>query len=338
MSIMLKATGIVKRLMLLLVYPILLSALILEQQRQVLPNIKAAVIVPGFLTGASDFQSLAQALTDRGIPTVAVPMPNWHWLPCLGGRSMRPVLERLDFVVRHVASGNINNIPSMDYNMAHLWHDFEHNPGGILKVGGSWEVEDYPVVEPAGTFPAPANPPIGKIALIGHSAGGWISRIYLSERNYGGRAYAGSALVHSLVTLGTPHATAPGPAFAGIRWCNDEPSGIPDTNQVRRLAVGGTGFAGGEWGALTQSSYAFCCTDGTDGTTYNGDGVTPIQSALAWPGAEHLVVPETTHFCWSDVFGGGLVAPELTRDHAAGRIWYGSDNVVDLWAKWLQDV
>lgn len=67
-----------------------------------LPDIRAAVIVPGFLTGKDDFLPLAQSLCNIGIPAVVVPMPNWHWLPCLGGRSMRPMLERIDFTVRHL--------------------------------------------------------------------------------------------------------------------------------------------------------------------------------------------------------------------------------------------
>jgi hypothetical protein len=43
-------------------------------------NVCAAVIVPGFLTGADEFGPLCKALKERGIPTVAVPMPNWHWV------------------------------------------------------------------------------------------------------------------------------------------------------------------------------------------------------------------------------------------------------------------
>ena len=63
-------------------------------------KICAAVIVPGFLSGAGDFAALAKCLTAQGIPTVVVPMPVWHWLPCLGGRSMRPILERIDHTVK----------------------------------------------------------------------------------------------------------------------------------------------------------------------------------------------------------------------------------------------
>lgn len=190
----------------------------------------------------------------------------------------------------------------------------------------------YPVVEPKGNFPLPDQGELSgkKIAVIGHSAGGWISRAYLSNRSYGGKIYGGQRYVHSLVTLGTPHGTAPGPAFEGIKWCNQE-----TTSPVRSLAVGGTGFNGGEWGALTQGAYAFCCPEGTDGTTYTGDGVTPIQSAIALPGAEKLTLDGVTHFCWSDVFGGSFVAPELTEDHKEGRPWYGSEGVIEKWADWI---
>ncbi len=131
---------------------------------------------------------------------------------------MRPMLERIDFTVRHLAAvaGNLGDfervsqegldksledawnsseavqvmtrekvesikedatnpqllIPDFSYNIFDCWQDFRNNPGGVLKVGGSAEVEEYPLWVPKGSFPeAPA--PMGKVALIGHSAGGW---------------------------------------------------------------------------------------------------------------------------------------------------------------------
>ena len=41
--------------------------------------------------------------------------------------------------------------------------------------------------------------------------------------------------------------------------------------------------------------------------------VTPIQSALAMkeymPHADTMAIDDVAHFCWSDVFGGDIVAP-----------------------------
>ena len=73
--------------------------------------------------------------------------------------------------------------------------DFFNNP-----------IDEKSVCYPRGSFQA-ANEPSGRVALIGHSAGGWISRLYLnlSGRRYNGKVFHGHKLVHSLVTLGSPH-------------------------------------------------------------------------------------------------------------------------------------
>jgi len=340
-----------------------------------LPNICAAVIVPGFLMGQDEFLPLAQSLNDIGIPTVVVPMPSWHWLPCFGGWSMRPMLERIDFTVRHLAGGAANLedfernilegldepwketilqqcdsnknsqrstnpqllIPNFSYDFLDCCQDLWNNPLGVPEFGDSAKVDEYPSWNPKGSFP-PAPEPTGKVALIGHSAGGWISRAYLSKRNYGGKSYAGHRLVHSLITLGSPHGNAPGPAFKGVEWVNSE---IMDSGSgVRALAVGGTGYGGDSSGHLTKSSYAFCCEAGSDGSVHNGDGVTPIQSALTMkeyvPHAETLVLDDVGHMCWSDVFCGETVAPELTKSHQEGRPWYGDESVIEKWAGFLQ--
>lgn len=45
----------------------------------------------------------------------------------------------------------------------------------------------------------------GRVALLGHSAGGWIARILLGTEAYQGIRYCRAAQVHTLLTLGTPH-------------------------------------------------------------------------------------------------------------------------------------
>ena len=240
----------------------------------------------------------------------------------------------------------MDKVPNFEYSILDCWSDFRDNPGGVLEVGGSAEVDSYPIVTPRGKFQLPSDHSdsnsdsialnSGRVALIGHSAGGWIARAYLSERNYGGKVYNGKERVHSLVTLGSPHGNAPGPAFKGVEWANRE--SIPPG--VRALAVSGSGFRGDSSGQLTQNAYSFCCNQGTDGTGYDGDGVTPIFSALAMEGAEQLVLDgDVTHFPWSDVFGGDIFAPDLARVHKEeGTPWYGSDEALDQWVGWLEQI
>ena len=255
------------------------------------------------------------------------------------------MLERIDFTVQHLAAvaGDLGDferttaegldksledalaksedeqkkqsdpqllIPNFSYNVADCYQDFRNNPGGVLQVGGSAEVDQYPLWNPKGSFPT-APEPQGRVALIGHSAGGWICRAYLSDRNYGGKSYNGKRFIHSLITLGSPHGNAPGAAFKGVEWVNSEV--LDSSSGVRALAVAGAGYKGDSSGQLTQNAYSFCCPVGSDGSQYDGDGVTPIESALGMKEyithADTMVLDDVGHFPWSDVFGGETVAP-----------------------------
>lgn len=44
-----------------------------------------------------------------------------------------------------------------------------------------------------------------RVALVGHSAGGFLARILLGDVKYQGKSYARANRVHTLVTLGSPH-------------------------------------------------------------------------------------------------------------------------------------
>ena len=144
-----------------------------------LPKLKAAVICPGFLNDAADFEPLAKALCARGIATAVAPFPLWHWIPQIGGRSVRPVLERIDHAVRHVAamddetlpkavsSGTPLKVPPPDYGIGDVYTDFMTNPGGVAAVGGSASPDEYPIVEPRGRFQLPTSDPRGRVAVIG---------------------------------------------------------------------------------------------------------------------------------------------------------------------------
>jgi triacylglycerol esterase/lipase EstA (alpha/beta hydrolase family) len=90
------------------------------------------VILPGYLAGAQPYQEMEVSLREMGFPAVTVPLRRRDWVPTVGGRSMLPILHKLDQTVQLV--------------MAETGSD--------------------------------------RVNLVGHSAGGWVSRIYLGEIPY----------------------------------------------------------------------------------------------------------------------------------------------------------
>jgi len=63
-----------------------------------LPNI----ILPGYLAGASDYVALKRSLEELGFKAVIVPLAWWDWLPTVGGRSIAPILAKLDQTIQQV--------------------------------------------------------------------------------------------------------------------------------------------------------------------------------------------------------------------------------------------
>ncbi len=163
---------------------------------------------------------------------------------------------------------------------------------------------------------------VNQINLIGHSAGGWISRIYLGEKPYcihgdvteDAGLWNAHSLVSTLVCLGTPQ-------FSKYeRWTrknldfvnNNYPGAFyPD---VRYVCVAGKSIYGerrlGSW--LAYNSYQLTC--GIANTW--GDGITPIAAAHL-TGAENLVLPEVRH-----------------SPNVKGK-WYGSPEIVPAWVSYL---
>jgi len=72
----------------------------------------ATVILPGYLAGAADYDALALALNQRGIPAITVPLRWQDWLPTLGGRSVTPILRQIDATVQQAlqtsSAGKVN--------------------------------------------------------------------------------------------------------------------------------------------------------------------------------------------------------------------------------------
>ncbi|PSC75143.1 PGAP1 [Micractinium conductrix] len=152
----------------------------------------------------------------------------------------------------------------------------------------------------------------GRIALVGHSAGGWIARLLLGGELYRGVRYGRSEWVHTLLTLGTPHQSVEahplgkrteqlwGPAVdraeAAVQSC------------VLRSSLQFANFCYPDAASLGDSG----CGRGD----VDGDYMTPL-CIFSLPGAEELVLPGVWH---------------IPRRH---HVWYGDAPVVNKWLQYL---
>lgn len=159
-----------------------------------------------------------------------------------------------------------------------------------------------------------------RVNLVGHSAGGWISRIYLGDQPYDvhpgdldrPNCWSGHRYVQTLLTLGTPH-------FSQERWTRRNldfvnqtyPDAYHDT--VRYVCYAGKAVFGQRWRTwFTYNSYQITSGQGACW----GDGITPI-SAAHLIGAKNLVLEGVYH------------SPK------PGVTWYGTPQVVDHWVEHL---
>ena len=161
-----------------------------------------------------------------------------------------------------------------------------------------------------------------RINLIGHSAGGWISRIYLGEIPYTIHGdvtahtvglWNAKAKVASLTTLGTPHIAVEKWTKRNLDFVNNNYPGATYP-EVQYVCVAGKSIYGekryGQW--LAYLSYKMICGTGN----VWGDGITPIVAAHL-VGAKNLIIAGARH------------SPQ------ASGLWYGSPGVRDEWTVYL---
>ena len=162
-----------------------------------------------------------------------------------------------------------------------------------------------------------------RINLIGHSAGGWIGRIYLGDRPYpnsssaAAKTWHGRDRVATLLCLGTPHISQERWTKRNINFVNDTYPGAfyPD---VRYVCIAGHAIQGDRgwrkgWTAnLAYNSYSLTCGEGSAW----GDGITPVVSAHL-EGAINLTLEGVVH-------SPGSIQP-----------WYGSETIVTQWQSYL---
>jgi len=159
-----------------------------------------------------------------------------------------------------------------------------------------------------------------RVNLVGHSAGGWIARIYLGDTPYDvhpmdrdrPNCWSGHRYVETLVTLGTPHRSQERWTRRNLDFVNQTyPGAFHDT--VRYVCFAGKAVFGQRWQTwFTYNSYQLT---GGQGACW-GDGITPITAAHL-PGAKNLVLANVFH----------SPKPAIA--------WYGTPHVVDQWVSYL---
>jgi len=152
-----------------------------------------------------------------------------------------------------------------------------------------------------------------KIDFIGHSSGGIMLRLYLSDQLFGGMRYNGKSIAENLITLGSPNQAL---RATKLRKFVDKEYPGSFFNEVNYISVGGV--------VDIQSKEAYLLTKFLGRRSYKsisgdfyseGDGLVPLSSSLL-KGSHQVILKDTFH--------GGIF----------GKFWYGSESrVIEWWRK-----
>ncbi|MBD2188040.1 esterase/lipase family protein [Pseudanabaena mucicola] len=222
-----------------------------------IPNI----ILAGYLAGAADYLPIAKILQAQNLSATVVPLKWWDWVPTLGGRSIAPILEKLDQTVNQE----------------------------LARTGAS------------------------KVNIIAHSAGGWLSRIYLGDQPYYDKVWNARSKVVKLVCLGTPQRSLEPWAVRNLGFVNDH---YPHAfyADIEYICIAGKSVQGAKsspqkW--LAYSSYELTTGQGDAW----GDGIIPIEAAYL-DGATNIAIDGVYH------------SPRSGK-------WYGSADAIAIWSQYL---
>ena len=153
--------------------------------------------------------------------------------------------------------------------------------------------------------------PTNKVTLIGHSSGGMILRLYLSDISFNRIVYNGKKYANCLITLGSPNQ-----AKRATYLRNFVSSRIPGSfydQDVNYISVAGELDLNGTVAtknSLRLSKSSYLAINGRGNVI--GDGLVPRDSALL-SGSTQIVLKETAH------------------TKSFGKDWYGSKNKVEEW-------
>mmetsp|Transcript_6332 Transcript_6332/g.19104 ORF Transcript_6332/g.19104 Transcript_6332/m.19104 type:complete len:288 (+) Transcript_6332:246-1109(+) len=232
------------------------------------------IILPGLGNNSQDYTSLTAKLEELGHRTFVIPVKRIDW-----GRNAK------GFGMRSYWAGKLE-------------------PKSVLEWYFSRIVSTMKLVR---------EEHAGGVNLVGHSAGGWLARVFLGEYH----PVDDTDTIRTLVTLGTPHLAPPKGSFDQTRgllaYVNTRFADV-HRKEVSYVCVGGRTLQGKTLGKGTfeewvaYQSYRPVCGRGD---TW-GDGITPLDSAFL-EGADNIVLEGARH---SPVSRGA---------------WYGTDGYIDEW-------
>ena len=150
-----------------------------------------------------------------------------------------------------------------------------------------------------------------KVTLIGHSSGGMMLRLYLSDLLFNNKIYNGKGYSNCLITLGSPNQ-----AKRATYLRNFVSSKLPGNyygKEVNYISVAGELDLNGTIATKTSrklSKSSYRALNGSSAVI--GDGLVPRDSALL-VGSRQIIIKETAH------------------GKSFGKDWYGSKEKVEEW-------
>ena len=152
-----------------------------------------------------------------------------------------------------------------------------------------------------------------KIDFIGHSSGGIMLRLYMSDQLFGGKKYNGKLITENLITLGSPNQAL---RATKLRKFVDKEFPGNFFKEVNYISVGGRVDIRSKDASLLTKVLARRSYESITGEfNCEGDGLVPLSSSLL-PGSYQVILQDTFH--------GGIF----------GKYWYGSaSKVSDWWSK-----
>ena len=151
----------------------------------------------------------------------------------------------------------------------------------------------------------------GKITLIGHSSGGVMLRLYLSDKNFAGRLYNGKKYCNRLITLGSPHKAIRQTKLRA--YVDREYPGSYYSEEVSYTSIIGIIDLDSLYAKKIAKYFAPNSYKSINGNSSSkGDGLVPISSALL-NDSQHILLENIAH---GNIFG---------------KYWYGSESKINLW-------